>query len=448
MKKYIILFILSFMICSVPMSSLAAEKSTATAKESTEESAEESSEEILTGLQKIDGKYYYFDESGNKETGWKKIEDKIYCFKEKSGVAYTGRVKIDEKYYYFSSKGVLKTGFQKIDGKRYYFQEKGKLGVIGSSLKGLNEINGKYYYFKDSGEIFASGWKKIEDKIYYFQKKGNIGVAYTGRVEISGKYYYFNSKGVLKTGFQKIDGKRYYFQEKGKLGVIGSSLKGLNEINGKYYYFKASGEVVTGTKKIDKKWYFFNKKGVRQSKTVKEDGVTYYINSKGCLEAYKDGKNYYKPNGKEMTKYEKDDYTTLQTARSIVSEITTSKMTKKQKLKVCFAWVMKKPYVMRRKFTGAKGWPALYANDHFKRGGGDCHADASALAYLARAIGYTDVYVCIDANDYRIARSHSWAQINGYVYDPLFAQSKSYSKYYGAIKKYAMGKERVAVGYE
>jgi len=28
--------------------------------------------------------------------------------------------------------------------------------------------------------------------------------------------------------------------------------------------------------------------------------------------------------------------------------------------------------------------------------------------------------------------AHAWCEINGYVYDPLFAEAKSYSKYYGA----------------
>jgi hypothetical protein len=47
-----------------------------------------------------------------------------------------------------------------------------------------------------------------------------------------------------------------------------------------------------------------------------------------------------------------------------------------------------------------------------------------------------------------LAYQYNWEEMNGYVYDPLFAQSKSYSKYYGKIKKYAMRREKVAVRYE
>lgn len=82
-------------------------------------------------------------------------------------------------------------------------------------------------------------------------------------------------------------------------------------------------------------------------------------------------------------------------------------MTQEQKLKACFDWVIKKPYVMRRKFVNEPGWPALYANDHFLLGGGNCESDACAFAYLAKAIGYTNIYVCTDS-DGTWGLAHSW----------------------------------------
>ena len=49
---------------------------------------------------------------------------------------------------------------------------------------------------------------------------------------------------------------------------------------------------------------------------------------------------------------------------------------------------------------------------------------------VAEALGYKNVYVCTDGhrND---ENSHGWAEINGRVYDPLFAEAKSYSRNYG-----------------
>lgn len=121
---------------------------------------------------------------------------------------------------------------------------------------------------------------------------------------------------------------------------------------------------------------------------------------------------------------------TLQRARDIVAKVTNSQMTSSQKLKACFDWVISKPYVTRRKFVNTPGWPAVYANDHFVLGGGNCHADASAFAYLAKALGYQNVYVCTDS-DGTYGTPHSWTEINGLVYDPLFAEAKSYYRYYG-----------------
>ena len=182
---------------------------------------------------------------------------------------------------------------------------------------------------------------------------------------------------------------------------------------------------------------------------ITENKVTYYLNKNDQVEAYKKGSTYYKPNGTKMTSMEKDDYVTLRRARDIVRKITTSSMSKSQKLKKCFDWVMAFPYKRQRYFPrGDKAWASLYANDHFVRKAGDCHADAAALGYLARAIGYTDVYVCLDA-PLSNAGHHAWTKIDGLNYDPLFAQAKNYSKYYGnkSYELNAIVKDKVGIGY-
>ena len=57
---------------------------------------------MVTGVQQIGGKWYYFESSGAqyKTAGWKQI----------SG-----------KWYYFDEEGVMQTGLQKLDGKNYFF---------------------------------------------------------------------------------------------------------------------------------------------------------------------------------------------------------------------------------------------------------------------------------------------------------------------------------------
>lgn len=198
---------------------------------------------------------------------------------------------------------------------------------------------------------------------------------------------------------------------------------------GKRRYYR-KGNFLTGLQKIGKKYYYFNEYGAMQTGVVKEKKTTYYLNDKGILEAIQKKSALYYANGKKMSKTDAQNFKTLQTAKSIVNQITTPRMSQGEKLKKCFDWVISKPYMTRRTFSNVKGWPAVYANDHFLLGGGNCFADAAAFAYLAKALGYQKVYVCVDC-DGSGGRGHSWAEINGLVYDPLFAEAKSYSGNYG-----------------
>ena len=105
---------------------------------------------------------------------------------------------------------------------------------------------------------------------------------------------------------------------------------------------------------------------------------------------------------------------------------------KVEKFETCFRWVMYQHYYdTRRIFYNQTAWPALYANDYLilSGKGGDCFSDACSFAYLAKALGYTNIYVCVDttATD---GSGHCWAEIGGRVYDPLFAEAKSYYGYF------------------
>ena len=286
--------------------------------------------------------------------------------------------------------------------------------------------NGVVYYYKN-GKI-AKGFVKIKNKTCYFNKKGklvkNAWVIYKGKkyradrcgtikkncfVKVDGKFYSLKADGSVRKGWQKFSYGISYF---GKDGAI---RKGLTVINGRTYLFSQKGILLTGTQTVGK--------------------TTYYLSDRGRLEMKKvstgNGTLYYDGNGKKLSDVKVQDIETLERAEKIAAEITNSGMSQSQKLKACFDWVIKKPYVMRRKFVNEPGWPALYANDHFLLGGGNCESDAAAFAYLAKAIGYTDIHVCTDSDGtYWLA--HSWAEINGLVYDPLFAEAKDYNKYYGA----------------
>lgn len=201
--------------------------------------------------------------------------------------------------------------------------------------------------------------------------------------------------------------------------------------NGKKRYYR-NGKYVTGLQKIGKKRYYFKSNGVMRTGTVTVKKTTYYLSDTGVLRARKTGSFYYDANGKRMNAARREVFKAEQNARDVIKSVTTSKMTKSQKLRACFDWVMKKNYWSWRQLSqcSISYWPAYYANDHFERGKGDCHADACAFAYLAKELGYKKVYVCTDGKK-STKNAHSWTEINGRVYDPLFAQSKSFSGNYG-----------------
>ena len=210
-------------------------------------------------------------------------------------------------------------------------------------------------------------------------------------------------------------------------------VKGWQTVNGKKLYYK-NGTPLIGKQKIGKSYYFFSKKGVMKTGTVKDGATTYYLNSKGRMEAYKVKSTFYKPTGKKMKDYEAKEYRTLLTARDKVAEITKRSDSKATKLLKCFKWVQKGYYHQYRKFRNYEGWAADFANDHFKKKwkgnrSGCCMSDGAAFAYLALAIGYDKVYVGVDKASG--IGGHGCAKIGNRYYDPLFAEAKSFSKYYG-----------------
>ena len=63
--------------------------------------------EKTAGLQKVDGKYYYFGEDGTALTGWIEIDGNMYYFAPDSGQAYTNTTEvINDVEYVFSSEGI------------------------------------------------------------------------------------------------------------------------------------------------------------------------------------------------------------------------------------------------------------------------------------------------------------------------------------------------------
>jgi|GEM_PF-4259998 len=147
---------------------------------------------------KIDGYYYYFDETtGKMITGWKEIakQNKTVYYNEEGHMLY-GKQTIDDDTYYFNVwTGAREVDQKKIDGYYYYFDETtGKMitgwkdipkqnkrvyyNEEGHMLYGKQVIDGETYYFdKWTGALLLDGFREINSngrniKVYY--KDGEI----------------------------------------------------------------------------------------------------------------------------------------------------------------------------------------------------------------------------------------------------------------------------------
>lgn len=177
----------------------------------------------------------------------------------------------------------------------------------------------------------------------------------------------------------------------------------------KTYYVDKKGRVAKGWRKIGDSYYFFSRKTGSMQTKKSVDGIKLKKNGTA-----------------HMTTYNKDKIETMIAARKIMEKHTNPTDSKKVKLKKCFKWLFHFPYHRYRTLRSGRkhsGWEMKFANDIFKHKDGCCVSEACAFAFLAKECGAKKVYVCDDTG-------HAWTEIGGRVYDPLFAEAKSFRKNY------------------
>lgn len=217
--------------------------------------------------------------------------------------------------------------------------------------------------------------------------------------------------------------------------------------NGNVRYFR-NGKYLTGCHKLGKYKYLFNQRGIKMQKNTNYNGILYYVDDKAHVSGWKKGAYCYYHNGRRMSKYKSQEFSAYQNARGVIQAVTNKRMSRSQKLKTCFRWVMRVHYGGWRRFDqGGPAWYAVQADDMFVRRRGDCIGYASAFAYIARALGYKNVYICANAprsNNH----AHAWTEINGRVYDPLYAGtdgfSQNYNVGYGTYKWQTKFRKKIA----
>ena len=101
------------------------------------------------------GKWYYYDLMGIKQTGWKYINGEWYYLNE-NGAMQTGWKYINGEWYYLNENGAMQTGWKYINGEWYYLNESGTMQI------GWKYINGEWYYMYNSGKMarntIIEGW--------------------------------------------------------------------------------------------------------------------------------------------------------------------------------------------------------------------------------------------------------------------------------------------------
>jgi hypothetical protein len=196
------------------------------------------------------------------------------------------------------------------------------------------------------------------------------------------------------------------------------------EKNGRFYYYNKYGEKLTGMRTIGKKTYYFDSKGRQRTGWVQVKGSYYFftISNKGKGSLVKSTKvNGIAVNSKgkaKVTAKTKEKIRLLTAANEMVFEKTKSTMTKSEKLKIMFTGLAKGNTIVYKNLGSFRKnesrWDEFYAAYFFDFGYGDCYTVGAALAYLATAIGYEDVYA-------QSSGSHGWCKIDGKYYDPNWA---------------------------
>ncbi|MGN0144880.1 MAG: N-acetylmuramoyl-L-alanine amidase family protein [Clostridium sp.] len=229
----------------------------------------------LKGVQKIDGKTYYFNRiDGAMETGWQIVDGHRCYFDEKKGYQlFLQWVKDGDDWYFLSNEGpVKKSEWVNDQGKKYYLKSDGKMA------KNWLKIDDYWYYFNDSNGVMEhSTWKYSDEKWYYLKEDGKAANDWT---YINDNWYYFREKSAsMETGWFRADGSWYFADSSGamKTGWLWSE-------DGWYYLDDTTGKMKKNEWLYkDGNWYYFNLNGIMASKSRYIDGVKYNFNSDGRL---------------------------------------------------------------------------------------------------------------------------------------------------------------------
>lgn len=147
---------------------------------------------VTNSFEDIDGQKYYFDENGNKVTGFKTIGTEAYYFNESGVLQSNMQMHQDE------STGLTLYSLKKGNGQVHYYLENGM------EYNGMAHLNGKIYYFENGVQSF--GDKLVNGNWYNFRNDGTLSV---GFVNVGNSSKYYDSFGKRLQGTFQVDKVTY-----------------------------------------------------------------------------------------------------------------------------------------------------------------------------------------------------------------------------------------------
>lgn len=101
---------------------------------------------------------YYFDQDGDKVTGWEEINGTKYCFDTDGVMLKNVWKQFGKDKYYLGEQGMVLTGWQEIEGDTYYFRQDGKMQT-GKMFLGITMCT-----FDTDGKLISKETTSIDPK--------------------------------------------------------------------------------------------------------------------------------------------------------------------------------------------------------------------------------------------------------------------------------------------